>query len=114
MCFFFFFCFYFPSVRRLLSGFDEFSAVRSNAAVWVSTAREKGHKCGAFFWQNRFHGCFMLHRPLVFRLALASHNVNLKHAGFEVGVLIQTTHPQSACLHMHTQIAVTASIFPGP
>lgn len=53
----------------------------------------EGEETGArmwtgLFWQNRFHGCFMLHRPLVFCLAVVSHNVNLKQGGFGAGVLI--------------------------
>lgn len=55
-----------------------------------------------FFWLNRFHGCFMLHRPLVFCLALTLHNVHFKQGAFEVLVLISTTHPKSACLLRQT------------
>lgn len=47
-----------------------------------------GHKCGAFFWWSRFHGCFMLHCPLLLCLALLLQSVNLKQGGFGVGVLI--------------------------
>ena len=52
----------------------------------------------------------MLHRPIVFCLALVLHKVHLKQGGFGVGVL---THPKSACLHTqtHTQTAVHTTIF---
>lgn len=80
--------FIFPPSSIYPLGFDEFSTLRINTNVWVSTGEEKGAQMWRAFWQNRFHGCFMLHRPLVFCLALALHNVNLKQGGFGVGVLI--------------------------
>lgn len=56
--------------------------LRIHSSVCVSTAGERRHKYGVFFGRKDFHGCFMVHHPLVFCLAIASHNVNLKHRGF--------------------------------
>lgn len=68
---------------HLLSRFDKFSALSVNAAVCVIVGIKIGHGRKYFSsWQNGFHGCFMLHPPLVFCLALASHSVNLQQGGF--------------------------------
>lgn len=64
------------------------------------------------FWQNRFHGCFMLHRPLVFCLALALHNVNLKQGGFWSGS-IDLNGSSKVCMlaYTDTQTVVNTTIF---
>lgn len=87
-----FFCFRFSCVSRLLSDSDEFLSslgINTHRLGQPGEGEEKGARMwSGLFWQNRFHGCFMLHRPLVFCLAAASHNVNLKQGGFGAGVLI--------------------------
>lgn len=74
---------------------------------------ENGAEMWSIFWRNRFHGCFMLHCPLVFCLALAWHNVNLKQGGLGVGVFIKKKIIQSlrACMHRRMQAAVHSTVF---
>lgn len=83
--------------------------LRIHSSVCVSTAGERRHKYGVFFGRKDFHGCFMVHHPLVFCLAIASHNVNLKHRGFgERERQYGCKRFKSTCLRRqtHTQTAV--------
>lgn len=69
---------------------------------------------GGDFWQNRFHGCFMLRCPLVFCLALKFYNVNLSGGGFWSGSIdLEDSSELCVLARADTRAAVHSTTFQG-
>ncbi len=69
-----------------------------------NTKKKAGLETGPVTDLISFHGCFMLHRPLVFWLAMSVHNVNSKQGGFGGGYLFKwhIQSPHCPCIQSQT------------